>query len=95
MDNNFFGSAQGTFFFLYLEAVKVDKFLEGQRKYFDLHASPGQISGIFRGQEICIGACDINITVEVHTEGVHRIFPMVDPLKFIEEQIHPFSGKNT
>ena len=67
--------------------MEVQKLPEGQRKHLDLHAPSGQVGGVLRGQQIGVGAGHIDVAVEIHPEGIHRILPLVDALDLVKEQI--------
>ena len=36
----------------------------------------------------------IDVTVIIHPEGIHRVFPAIEALHFIKKQIHPLSGND-
>ena len=74
--------------------MEIQKLPEGQRQYLDLHMPPRQVGGKLRGQQVCVGTGDIDVTVKIHPEGIYGVFPAVDPLHFIEKQIHPLSGND-
>ena len=90
----FSGAAECALCFPDFKAVKVQKFRKGQREnlYFDTTA--GEVGGVFGGQQVSIGSCDINVAIEINTERIHSFFPIWNTLNLVKKQIHPFAGRN-
>ena len=42
-----------------------------------------------------IGTGNIDIAVQIYPEGIDCIFPAVDPLHLVKEQIHPLAGEGS
>ena len=65
--------------------MKVQKFSEGEGKHLDLHITAGEIGRQF------VGAGHINITVQVHTEGIDGVLPTRYLLHLVQKEIEPFA----
>ena len=72
-------------------AVEVQKLPEGQGQHLDLHIPPGEVGGKLRGQQVGIGAGNVDVAVQIHPEGIDRIFPAADALYLVKEQVHPLA----
>jgi len=64
-----------------------------QRINGDLHVPPTDQGGKFRGQEACIGAGDDDIPQTVRQKRGDRLFPSLDLLDFINQNILPDGGR--
>ena len=69
--------------------------LEGKGQHPDFHVSAGKTGGVFGGEKACIGAGDIDVTVEVCPEGVDGVFPPCEALRFVKEKVHAPPRENT
>ena len=87
-------STESALRFTNLETVEIEELTERERQHFDFHASSGEIGGILRRKKIGIRSGDIDVAVKIHTEGVYRVLPCLDPLQLVKEKIHPLCGDN-
>ena len=60
--------------------VEVQKLLKRQRQHPYLYIPAGEQRGKFRGQQVSIGACDIDVYIKIQTERLDRFFPMLHSL---------------
>ena len=71
--------------------MKVQKFPEGEGEHLDLHITAGEIGRQFRREQVGVGASHINITVQVHTEGIDGVLPIRYLLHLVQKEIEPFA----
>ena len=53
----------------------------------EFNVSSAQIGGQLTGQQLRIGAGDIDVAIHFHAEGIDAFFPAVRLLDFVKEQI--------
>ena len=70
-----------------VKAVEGQELLERQGQHPDFHISSGKQGGELCGQQIGIGACDVNIHIVIQPEGFNGLFPVAYRLQFVENQI--------
>ena len=84
-------STQGAADFPYFKIVEIKKLPERERQHFNLHAPTREIGGILGGQQVGVGAGNVDVAVQIHPEGIDRIFPGVDALQLVKEEVHPLA----
>ena len=67
--------------------VQLDKFRKGERIDHKFHIPSGQIGSQLAGKQLGIGTGDINVTVQLHAEGIDTFFPGVHLLYLIKKKI--------
>lgn len=68
--------------------VQLQKFRKGEGIDDKFYISSAYISGEFPGQQPGIGACDINIAVQSDAQGIDALFPALDLLDFVKEEVN-------
>lgn len=69
--------------------VQLDKLRKGKRINHKFHISSGQVSRQFAVEQLCVGAGDVDVTVQLYPERVNAFFPGVHFLNLVKKEIDP------
>ena len=68
-------------------ACRLLELAERKRGDFDFDIPPRQIRGKLAGEKLRVGAGDVDVGVLSHPKRVHRRFPLLDIVDFVEEEM--------
>ena len=67
--------------------VKLHELSKRKRIDHKLHIPTAQIGRKLTGQQLCIGAGDVDVAIQRNTERVDALLPVLDLLDFIEKEV--------
>ena len=67
--------------------VQLHELSEGERIDHKLHIASAQIGRKLTGQQLCIGAGDVDVAIQRNTERVDALLPVLDLLNLIEKEV--------
>ena len=67
--------------------VQFQEFSEGEWVNHKLHIPSANISGQFTGQQFCVGARNVDIAVQRHSQRIDALFPALYFLDLVKKQI--------
>ena len=66
-------------------AVQLHELLEGEGIDHELHIPTAQIGGQLTGEQLGVGAGDVDVAVQCHPEGIDALFPVSNLLDLVKE----------
>lgn len=69
-------------------SVEFEKFSKREGVNGKFHIAPAQHGRQFAGQQLGVGAGDVNVAVQLNAEGVYGFFPLRNFLNLVKKQVN-------